>query len=197
MRDPEQTKQKIIFSSSELFNTQGYRATSLSDITNATHLSKGAIYGHFKDKDQMAVAAFEYASNEIMIKLRKEIGKAPTAPQKLKAVALHYMDYVLKPPIKGGCPVINTSIEADDNFPLLRSKAIRTIGIIRDSIKKIIYRGIKEGQIATECNVEQFATKYYSAIMGAIVISRVEGDIHSYETVYHELCNEIDQITLK
>jgi TetR/AcrR family transcriptional repressor of nem operon len=197
MRDPVQTKQKIITQSSELFNTKGYRATSISDITNATKLTKGAIYGHFQNKDQMAEAAFEFASQEIMSILREVIRNAPTAPEKIKAIGAHYMDYVLNPPIKGGCPVINTSIEADDNFPQLRVKAIRTIGIIRDSIKKILSRGIQEGQIEASCNVEQFATKYYSAIMGAIVISRVEGDIYSYKTVYEELNKEIDQITLK
>jgi TetR/AcrR family transcriptional repressor of nem operon len=196
MRNSEITKKKIITSSSELFNTKGYRATSLSDITQATKLTKGAIYGHFENKDEMAEAAFEFASQEIMSMLQKVIRQAPTAPEKLKAIASHYMDYVLNPPIKGGCPVINTSIEADDNFPQLRVKAIRTIGIIRDSIKKILYRGIKEGQVSSNCKVEAFATKYYSAIMGAIVISRVEGDINSYETVYRELCTEIDQFTI-
>jgi TetR/AcrR family transcriptional repressor of nem operon len=197
MRDPVQTKQNILKRSSELFNTKGYQATSISDITTATSLTKGALYGHFGNKEKVAEAAYEYAVEEIMTKLREVIRLSPTAPEKLKNMAYHYMEYILDPPIKGGCPVINTSIEADDNFPLLRSRAVRTIGIIKDSIRKILYRGIKEGQISSECDVERFAIKYYSAIMGGIVISRVEGDIQSYQTVYHELCKEIDQFTAK
>ena len=193
MRNPEQTRQRIITQSTELFNTKGYQATSLSDITQATQLTKGAIYGHFQNKEDISVAAYEFASNAIMEMLRAVIRQAPTAPEKLKAVAAHYLQYVLNPPIKGGCPIINTAVEADDNFPQLRIKAIRSIGIIRDSIKKILHRGIREGQISKNCPVDDFATKYYAAIMGAIVISRVEGDANSYQTVYRQLCKEIDQ----
>ena len=196
MRDPVQTKINIIKRSSELFNTKGYQATSISDITNATKLTKGALYGHFGNKDEMAEAAYDYSVQEIIDKLTRVIKESPTAPEKLKNLAYHYMEYILNPPIKGGCPVINTSIESDDSYPLLRSKTVRTIGIIRDSIKKILHRGIKEGQISKECNVEQFSTKYYAAIMGGIVISRVEGDIQSYQTVYEELCKEIDQYSI-
>ncbi|MEP2968608.1 TetR/AcrR family transcriptional regulator, partial [Nonlabens ulvanivorans] len=48
MRNPQLTKDIIIKESADLFNTKGYKATSLSDITTATGFTKGAIYKHFK-----------------------------------------------------------------------------------------------------------------------------------------------------
>ena len=51
MRNPEATKELIISKSADLFNTQGYKATSLSDITKATGYTKGAIYRHFENKE--------------------------------------------------------------------------------------------------------------------------------------------------
>ncbi|MEP0479738.1 MAG: TetR family transcriptional regulator, partial [Nonlabens sp.] len=53
MRDPEHTKATILKESANLFNAQGYKATSLSDITTATGLTKGAIYKHFKNKEDL------------------------------------------------------------------------------------------------------------------------------------------------
>ncbi|HAE68223.1 MAG TPA: TetR/AcrR family transcriptional regulator, partial [Sphingobacterium sp.] len=54
MSKAEQTRQYIIEKTAPIFNKKGYFATSLSDITTATGLTKGSIYGNFKDKDDLA-----------------------------------------------------------------------------------------------------------------------------------------------
>ena len=45
MRDPQGTRETILKKSGVLFNTQGYKATSISDITEATGFTKGAFAG--------------------------------------------------------------------------------------------------------------------------------------------------------
>ena len=49
-KHPEQTVQLILDTAARLFAQQGYDQTSLQDIIDATHLSKGAIYHHFTSK---------------------------------------------------------------------------------------------------------------------------------------------------
>ena len=44
----EKTKEYIIATSAPIFNKQGYAGTSMSDITKATGLTKGVLYGNFK-----------------------------------------------------------------------------------------------------------------------------------------------------
>src|ERR1700722_8888899 len=56
----ERTRQFIIEKTAPIFNKKGYAGTSLSDITAATGLTKGSIYGNFADKDEVALAAFDY-----------------------------------------------------------------------------------------------------------------------------------------
>ena len=51
----EKTKQLIIEKTASIFNKKGYTGTYLSDLTNATGLTKGSIYGNFKDKIEVAV----------------------------------------------------------------------------------------------------------------------------------------------
>ncbi|MBL7756118.1 MAG: TetR family transcriptional regulator, partial [Chitinophagaceae bacterium] len=45
----ERTRQHIIEKAAPFFNKKGYADTSLSDITAATGLTKGAIYGNFEN----------------------------------------------------------------------------------------------------------------------------------------------------
>ena len=196
MRNPEQTRRLIVEKAMLLFNLKGYRSTSLSDITKMTGITKGAIYGSFENKDAVAVASFESAVEIILSDLRKRIRSAKTAPDKLRAIAGYYSDYAENSPIEGGCPIINTAIEADDNYPMLRIKVVRVMGIIKDSIKKIINRGIREKQIKTDIQVDEFALTFYAAIEGAILISRVEGDTETYSLVRRNLEKQITEISI-
>jgi AcrR family transcriptional regulator len=189
------TRDLIISKAMSIFNTKGYRATSLSDITKATGITKGAIYGNFPNKDAVAVASFDFAVEKVLEQLRERIKSATTAPLKLKAIVRYYEEYVFNPPISGGCPVINTSIESDDDHPMLRARVVRTIAIVIESLQKIVYRGINEGQIKKETKVDEFVRSFYAAIQGAIVLSRVEGDLASYQLVRKHIEKQIDSIT--
>lgn len=196
MRDTEQTKNLIVTKAISIFNKKGYRATSLSDITKATGMTKGAIYGNFNNKDAVAVASFEYAVGKVLGDLRTQIKSAPTAPLKLQAIVGYYENYIDNPPIEGGCPVINTSVEADDEHPLLRQKAVYTITMIKNSLKQIITRGIAEHQIKEDLEVDLFVNMFYATIKGALLISRVEGDVASFEMVRRGLLKQIDDISI-
>ena len=56
----EKTSQYIVETTAPLFNKNGYTGTSLSDITDTTGLTKGAIYGNFKNKEELALEAFNF-----------------------------------------------------------------------------------------------------------------------------------------
>ena len=51
---PEQTVEKILSAAERLFAQKGYAKTTLQDIIDTTGLSKGAVYHHFKSKEEIA-----------------------------------------------------------------------------------------------------------------------------------------------
>src|SRR5436190_14161797 len=134
MRDPEATKEKILKKAGLLFNTQGYKATSISEITETTGFTKGAIYRHFKSKEELEVETFFHLSSIIAQTLRARIKKKLSAVDKLQAVFNFFESYVTYPPVKGGCALMNTAIEADETHPLLRKGAVKLSNLFRDSL---------------------------------------------------------------
>ena len=60
------TKQFILETVAPLFNKYGYHGTSLSAITEATGLTKGALYGNFENKEELALSAFESSKNILL-----------------------------------------------------------------------------------------------------------------------------------
>ena len=51
--NPQQTIEKIISVSAKLFLEKGYEKTSMQDIVDALGMSKGAIFYHFKSKEEI------------------------------------------------------------------------------------------------------------------------------------------------
>jgi AcrR family transcriptional regulator len=52
-KHPEETVRRILEISSQLFYKKGFEKTSIQDIVNALGMSKGAIYHHFKSKEEI------------------------------------------------------------------------------------------------------------------------------------------------
>ncbi len=70
MRDPTQTRRRILEEAYRLFVEHGYHGTSLSRLMEATGLSKGAIYHHFSSKEAIFVAVLAWKVEELLEALR-------------------------------------------------------------------------------------------------------------------------------
>jgi TetR/AcrR family transcriptional regulator, transcriptional repressor for nem operon len=79
------------------------------------------------------------------------------------------------PFLKAGCPVLNTSVDADDTHPLLREKAKSALKLWRSSVVRIIEKGIETKEIRSEVNSNDFATILMSLTEGAVMQAKVTG----------------------
>lgn len=187
MRNPDATKERILSKSGILFNTQGYKATSISDITTSTGFTKGAIYRHFKSKAALEKDTLFHLSGIMFEKLQVRIKCESTAGDKLRAIFRYFESYVTSPPLKGGCPLMNAAIEADDSNPTLRKEAVKILDILRDSVIHILKNGIRFKQIKRETDLEFYATMIISSLEGAIMMSKLRGDNHDIRRVIKHL----------
>jgi len=62
--NPKQTVEKILAISGELFLTKGYDKTSMQDIVNGLGMSKGAIFHHFRSKEEIFEAVVKRMTDE-------------------------------------------------------------------------------------------------------------------------------------
>jgi TetR/AcrR family transcriptional repressor of nem operon len=187
MRNPDETKGTILHHAGSLFNLQGYKATSISDITEATGYTKGAIYRHFKNKEKLEEQSLVYLTEIMFEKLRIQIKEYETASDKLKAIIYFFESYVTKPPIKGGCPLLNVAIEADDNSPHLRKRAHTILNVLKESIIVILDNGIKFGQLKKDIDKEYYATVIIASLEGAIMMSKLSRTNHDIGMVIRHL----------
>lgn len=172
MSKSEQTRTFIIEKTAPLFNSKGYAGTSLTDMTNATKLTKGSIYGNFANKDEVALAVFDHNLKKVNSIFQQQIVKYSSAKDKLMVYGNVYADFENYPFPLGGCPILNTAIESDDTHPALRSKVAAAIDGWKKNIMGILEEGKKNKEFDKNINTEQIALTIIALIEGGIMISR-------------------------
>ncbi|WP_164867876.1 TetR/AcrR family transcriptional regulator [Rhodovarius crocodyli] len=63
------------------FQAQGFHATSMGDIVKASALSAGAVYGYFKSKEELILAAAEASMLELREEILPILGRDPPPPR--------------------------------------------------------------------------------------------------------------------
>jgi AcrR family transcriptional regulator len=173
MTKAEKTRKFIVEKTAPIFNMKGYAGTSLNDITAATGLTKGSIYGNFANKDEVALAAFDYNLKNVSSRIDAEMNKQTSVKDKLLVYINIYQKFIDGSVSEGGCPVLNTAIDADDTHPELREKALKAVLGWKNKIAKLVETGISTKEINADHNPEQVALTLIAIIEGAIMISRL------------------------
>jgi len=194
MTKSEQTRAFIIEKTAPIFNAKGYAGTSLSDMTDATRLTKGSIYGNFVNKDEVALAAFDYNLSRVNSILSQEMARYKTAKEKLLVYGKVYTDFTDYPFPPGGCPVLNTAIESDDTHPELKKKVTEAIQSWKKNLTEILEKGKEKKEIRKDTNSEQTALTILALIEGGIMISKVTGKPAYRKAIMNSLNKYIEQI---
>ena len=176
MTKAEKTKKMVIEKSAPIFNKKGYDNTSMADIQEVTHLSRGALYGNFSNKEELIIEAFDY--NYLLSKKRTEeaLLKVDSYKEKLLEYSASYIKDWQGVLERGGCPMLNAAVEADDYLICLRDKVRVNIKDFIGILQNIIEAGKLQLEFKTEINAEKYATLIFSIMEGNIMLAKIMND---------------------
>ncbi len=194
MTKAERTRAFIIEKTAPIFNTKGFAGTSLTDIELATGLTKGSIYGNFANKDEVALAVFDYNLKKVNTAFSVALSKQDLAKDKLMVYAEQSEFIFNNSLIDGGCPVLNTATESDDTHPALRSKAAKAILSWKNKIISIIEDGKSNDEFACDIDAEKIALTMIAMMEGGIMIAKVMGDINYMATIMQSMKKLIQEL---
>ncbi len=180
----EVTRERIIEQTAPLFNQMGFFGSSLTDIMKATGLKKGGIYNHFGSKEELALEAFDHAAACVSARIAARVGEETGAVERLVAFAEVFRQNFVDPPIKGGCPLMNTAIESDDAHPALRERAQAAMDRWRKRIGDAVADGIATGELRPHLDADVVATRLIATLEGGTMLSRLYGDpVHVHRAI--------------
>ncbi len=186
----DRTKKFILKQVAPIFNKKGYVGTALSDMERATGLTKGAIYGNFGSKDQLASACFEYNLRLLQRGVYKAVSTKGGSYAQLTALLEFYEQHYDEVAAMGGCPLLNTSTESDDTIPSLHKKVQQRITNWKNELNAIVRSGQANGTVQPTLDVERFSTTFIAMIEGGIMLAKAMED----KKYFHHAITSIDRM---
>jgi TetR/AcrR family transcriptional repressor of nem operon len=173
MTKGERTRQEIVRNAAPIFNTKGYEGTSLSDLMAATGLQKGGIYRHFASKEELAAEAFDYAWGKAVSGRLDGVSDVSNSVDRIKRMIANFVER-RSGLVAGGCPLLNTAIEADDGNPLLRSRARKALRAWSERIVEVVKEGKRKQEIDARTDPRRLSQLIIGSLEGALMISRID-----------------------
>ena len=172
MTKGEQTRRKIVEAAAPIFNKRGYEGSSLNSLMEATGLKKGGIYRHFSSKEELAAEAFDYTWGAAWSARQLHVNEKANGVEKLKQLIANFIDH--RSPVAGGCPILNTAIDADDGNPVLRARVAKALRSWLSRLQVIVEQARDRGETRPEVDAKTVATLIVGALEGALMMSRLQ-----------------------
>ena len=149
----------------DCFARYGYQGTSIDRIARHAGVTKGALYHHYRDKEELLFEAVSARVGEFEQHVLEEVGPATDTLASLKRVIDACFFYATVSNHRRF--IITLMVEALDVNPKLSAKFQRILRRMRYFLADVVRRGQADGSVRADVDPEQTATLIAAAIMGA------------------------------
>lgn len=170
------TSEFILDKVAPIFNKQGYIGTSLTDITKATGLTKGAIYCNFSNKEDLALQSFQLNISLAITPLFKIVATKEDSLNKLYAITNYQRSYYDLVKDRGGCPMLRVGVDTKFINPLLFEAAQNLSQKFTLGLTNIITDGIMNNEIQPNTDPVKYAKTILSLIEGSSLLAFTHND---------------------
>ncbi len=190
MTKGEQTRRRIVAAAAPIFNQHGYEGSSVAALMAATGLTKGGIYRHFSSKEELAAEVFDYSWDAAWKVRMERVDQETAGVERLKALIASFIDH--KNPIAGGCPILNTAIDADDGNHILRARVGKALRSWIAGLQSIVKEAADRGEIRPGVDPKAVATLIVASLEGALMMTRLERNDQALRRVQQHLNHYLD-----
>lgn len=150
-----------------------------SDITTAAiakhmHLTQGALFRHFPNKDAIWEAVMNWVAQRLLDRIDKAAAGAPGPLAALEAMFMSHIDFVSEHP---GVPrMLFGELQRSDASPAKR--LVRTlIERYGERLQALLEQGRATGELAPDLDCGAAATLFIGTIQGLVMQSLLAGDV--------------------
>ena len=169
--DPEKT----IGTAVELFWKQGYKATSVQDLVDATGVRRGSLYAAFGSKAGLFSAAMDrYMAEHSAVRVLENEDKPIRAV--LEDLLAHLVDAAVADGDRCGCFVTNTAVELSPHDRAVARKIAGNLGELEKVLTRRLGAAQRRGEIRTDKDPRTLARFLVGVMQGIRVMSKVSPD---------------------
>lgn len=149
----------------DCFAIQGYQGTTIDRIARAAGVTKGAVYYHFKDKEELLFQAVKDRVGGFEQQVLAEVASAKDAVANLRRVVDACFFHATASNHRRF--IITLMIEALDTNPRLSVEFRKILRRMRAFLAGVFRRGQQEGTLRVDVDADAAAALTVAGIMGA------------------------------
>ncbi|RKE38632.1 TetR family transcriptional regulator [Paraburkholderia sp. BL23I1N1] len=176
-RPREFDEREALLQAMQVFWSQGFEATSLTDLLKATGLSKSSLYDTFGSKRELFLAAFEVYRLERMRMLDGYLKSKPTAFASIQAFFEMVVEHARLVDRPFGCMSCNEAVEFGPHDEEVQQLIARDFLGIEDALAHAIERGKADGSIPRDKSARKLARFLTVTHQGLQIMARSKADV--------------------
>jgi AcrR family transcriptional regulator len=173
----QEVREKIFEAAETLFSRKGYYDTSMDEIVKESGLSKGAIYGYFKSKQELLLALQDRDLSSSLARIKASFSPDDSASKKLQKAAQIAFSFLVGKS-RQACRMSLEFGVAAPRMKSLMSRQDNRYEVIHNLVAEIVEEGIQTGEFRKNIDVDATAS---------ILIAIVDGLAFHWATTSHDL----------
>ncbi|MCL4503158.1 MAG: TetR/AcrR family transcriptional regulator [Deltaproteobacteria bacterium] len=162
------TRQHIIEKSMQLFSVKGYFNTSIDAIVKATGLTKGGLYGHFRNKEEIWYAVYEECVEVWKSIVFQDVRDIADPLERLEKVMENSLqNYLGAGVFEGGCFFFNSLMELAGQSTAMSDHVLRGFQSFAARLRGWLEEAERQGKLREGLNLQEVAGFIVVALNGA------------------------------
>jgi TetR/AcrR family transcriptional regulator, transcriptional repressor for nem operon len=183
LRDPEGTRQKLLWAAFREVYRYGFQNAGIDAILAATNVTKGALYYHFESKEALGHAIIE----EIIAEITRDRWIRPLEQSKDKNPIDALIGIVQAIParprdVKRGCPLANLTQEMSLIDEQFRKRLERIFQAWQEGVATALRKGQDTGTVRRDLVPEETASFLIAMVEGYEVVAKNAQDAKVWNT---------------
>lgn len=152
-----ETRRRIVERAADIASRDGLDGITIGRLATDLELSKAGVLGHFGSKQELQLAALEYAVEVFRASVWEPARDAPPGLERLLAICEAWAAYAEDPPFSGGCFVATTSFEFATRAGRVHDE-LATVGRRwKRALTAEVEIAIEAGELPAESDADQIA----------------------------------------
>mgnify|MGYP005838006859 FL=1 len=162
--DRDEARKEVLRAAIDCFAKYGYAATSIDRIAKAAGVTKGALYYHFKDKEELLLESVRTRIGQFERRVLQEVEPRGSAADALRGLARICFDHATRSNHRR--LIVTLMVEALDTHPALEKLFRDMMRRFRSFLADIVRSGQRRGEFRTGVDARLAAELFAGAVMG-------------------------------
>ncbi|MEL6461389.1 MAG: TetR family transcriptional regulator C-terminal domain-containing protein [Cyanobacteria bacterium J06636_27] len=190
-----QNKGKLLEAGLNLLYSQGFSASGVQEIADASGVPKGSFYNYFKNKEDFGLQVLDYYTENLSGYLEQNLLKAEGSP--LSRLQRMFDNWIHKLENRClGCLAGNLSQELANQNPVFQKALEKSFNKLQSYYSACLEEAKQAGEIDKNANPELLAAFIYNSWQGALVRAKSQGDLEALKD-FKKVIFEILLVSIK